>query len=105
MLTSHYIFINMDFNHSFDKINNFIFVNYFLTFILTGEISMQKVKVQRYISGKKPEYAQGVSSSDESDTEDFIEQQRPERKHQLAQITGKEEKSDSDNEVSLVISF
>ncbi|CAH4022639.1 microfibrillar-associated protein 1 [Pieris brassicae] len=64
-----------------------------------GEISMQKVKVQRYISGKKPDYAQGVSSSDESDTEDFIEQQRPDRKHQLTQVAGKDEKSDSDNEV------
>lgn len=33
---------------------------------------MQKVKVQRYISGKKPEYAQQyVSSDDESEDEDF----------------------------------
>ena len=33
-----------------------------------GEISMQKVKVQRYISGKKPEYARGkVSDSDEEE--------------------------------------
>ncbi|VVD06168.1 unnamed protein product [Leptidea sinapis] len=63
-----------------------------------GEISMQKVKVQRYISGKKPDYAQGVSSSEESDAEDFIEQQRPERRHHIATITGKDE-SDSDKEV------
>lgn len=32
---------------------------------------MQKVKVQRYISGKRPEYAQYVSSDEESDEEDF----------------------------------
>ncbi|CAK1542234.1 unnamed protein product [Leptosia nina] len=63
-----------------------------------GEISMQKVKVQRYISGKKPEYAQGVSSSEDSDAEDFIEQQRPERRHQIA-VTSKEEHSDSEKEV------
>ncbi|CAH0724915.1 unnamed protein product, partial [Brenthis ino] len=66
-----------------------------------GEISMQKVKVQRYISGKKPEYAQGVSSSEESDTEDFIEQQRPERKHQIAQIVSRKDElhSESDTEI------
>lgn len=62
---------------------------------------MQKVKVQRYISGKKPDYAQGVSSSEESDTEDFIEQQRPDRKQQVLPqvISKKEEHSDSEIEV------
>lgn len=66
---------------------------------------MQKVKVQRYISGKKPDYAQGVSSSEESDTEDFIEQQRPERRHQIAQIVSRKEdlQSDSDTEVNFFI--
>ncbi|XP_063367842.1 microfibrillar-associated protein 1 [Cydia amplana] len=66
-----------------------------------GEISMQKVKVQRYISGKKPDYAQGASSSEESDTEDFIEQQRPERRQQtLPQvISRKDDHSDSEGEV------
>ncbi|XP_069360148.1 microfibrillar-associated protein 1 [Maniola hyperantus] len=63
-----------------------------------GEISMQKVKVQRYISGKKPDYAQGVSSSEESDTEDFIEQRRPERRHQIAQIISRKEEQHSDTE-------
>lgn len=69
---------------------------------------MQKVKVQRYISGKKPDYAQGVSSSEESDAEDFIEQQRPERRQQtLPQIiTHKEEEhSDSEKEVWLIINI
>ncbi|CAH0687802.1 unnamed protein product [Spodoptera exigua] len=64
-----------------------------------GEISMQKVKVQRYISGKKPDYAQGASSSEESDTEDFIEQQKPDRRQQtLPQIISKKEEHHSDSE-------
>ena len=42
-----------------------------------GEISMQKVKVQRYISGKRPEYATGWDQSDEdSDGQDFISKRR-----------------------------
>ncbi|XP_028167472.1 microfibrillar-associated protein 1, partial [Ostrinia furnacalis] len=66
-----------------------------------GEISMKKVKVQRYISGKKPDYAQGVSSSEESDSEDFIEQQRPERRQQILPqiITQKEDFSDTEKEI------
>lgn len=70
--------------------------------IVIGEISMQKVKVQRYISGKKPEYAQGVSSSEESDTEDFIEQQRPERKHQIAQIISRKDDQQSESETEVI---
>ncbi|XP_031618848.1 microfibrillar-associated protein 1 [Contarinia nasturtii] len=38
-----------------------------------GEVSMQKVKVQRYISGKRPEYARYNSSDEESEVEDFID--------------------------------
>jgi hypothetical protein len=34
---------------------------------------MQKVKVQRYISGKRPEYAQYDSSDEESEGDDFID--------------------------------
>ncbi|XP_063830020.1 microfibrillar-associated protein 1 [Ostrinia nubilalis] len=66
-----------------------------------GEISMKKVKVQRYISGKKPDYAQGVSSSEESDSEDFIEQQRPERRQQILPqiISQKEDFSDTEKEI------
>lgn len=66
---------------------------------------MQKVKVQRYISGKKPDYAQGVSSSEESDTEDFIEQQRPERRHQIAQIISRKEEQHSDTEKEVIIVY
>ncbi len=51
-----------------------------------GEISMQKVKVNRYVTGKRPEFAQGgdhrrgggADSSEEesSDEEDFTRQQQ-----------------------------
>ncbi|XP_065360946.1 microfibrillar-associated protein 1 [Calliphora vicina] len=41
-----------------------------------GQISMQKVKVQRYISGKRPDYAKYGSSSEDSDLEDFIDHRR-----------------------------
>lgn len=34
---------------------------------------MQKVKVQRYISGKRPEYAQYESSEEESGDDDFVD--------------------------------
>jgi len=38
-----------------------------------GEISMQKVKVQRYISGKRPDYARRFSDSEsEEEEEDFV---------------------------------
>lgn len=43
------------------------------TMFSAGEISMKKVKVQRYISGKRPEYAQYQSSSDEDDNENFTD--------------------------------
>lgn len=38
-----------------------------------GEVSMQKVKVHRYVSGKRPEYAPASSSEEESEDEDFLE--------------------------------
>ncbi|EZA49328.1 hypothetical protein DMN91_001093 [Ooceraea biroi] len=37
-----------------------------------GELSMKKVKVHRYVSGKRPDYA-AVSSDEESEEEDFLE--------------------------------
>ncbi len=38
---------------------------------------MQKVKVQRYVSGKIPEYAKNYSSDEESSAdEDFIESRK-----------------------------
>ncbi|KAL7731460.1 hypothetical protein ACLKA6_017278 [Drosophila palustris] len=46
-----------------------------------GEISMQKVKVQRYISGKRPDYARADSSSDESDEDDFVDNRRRMERH------------------------
>jgi len=41
-----------------------------------GEISMQKVKVQRYISGKRPDYAHRDDSDEDSDGQDFISKAR-----------------------------
>lgn len=38
---------------------------------------MQKVKVHRYVSGKRPEYAPASSSDEESEEEDFLEVQKP----------------------------
>ncbi|XP_050296710.1 microfibrillar-associated protein 1 [Anthonomus grandis grandis] len=38
-----------------------------------GELSMQKVKVRRYVSGKRPDYAQDLRSDSESDEDDFLE--------------------------------
>lgn len=45
-------------------------------YFFSGEISMKKVKVSRYISGKRPEYAQYESSDEESADEDFIQSNR-----------------------------
>lgn len=38
-----------------------------------GDMTMKKVKVHRYISGKRPEYAQNYSSDEESDTDNFVD--------------------------------
>ena len=63
-----------------------------------GEISMQKVKVQRYISGKKPEYASNNFSSDEdSDGQDFVRPKPPKRERER-EILYKKESSDSDSD-------
>lgn len=37
---------------------------------------MQKVKVHRYVSGKRPDYAPMSSSEEESEDDDFISQKR-----------------------------
>ena len=37
---------------------------------------MQKVKVQRYVSGKRPEYARDDSTDEESDLDDFVGNRR-----------------------------
>lgn len=44
--------------------------------LFAGEVSMQKVKVHRYVSGKRPDYAPMSSSEEESEEDDFIEQKR-----------------------------
>jgi len=47
-----------------------------------GEISMQKVKVQRYISGKRPDYARRYSESEsEEEEQDFVNKKREVGRH------------------------
>jgi hypothetical protein len=41
-----------------------------------GEISMKKVKVNRYISGKRPEYAPKDASEESSNSDDDIFENR-----------------------------
>ncbi|KAF5308650.1 hypothetical protein FQR65_LT06111 [Abscondita terminalis] len=59
-----------------------------------GELSMQKVKVHRYVSGKRPDYAQDQRSDSESEDEDFLE-----RRNQInaKPPTPEVEKSDEDD--------
>ncbi|KAK0089555.1 hypothetical protein PV325_006684 [Microctonus aethiopoides] len=38
-----------------------------------GELSMKKVKVHRYVSGKRPDYAPAASDDDEADEDDFLD--------------------------------
>ncbi|XP_014260740.1 microfibrillar-associated protein 1 [Cimex lectularius] len=59
-----------------------------------GELSMQKVKVHRYVSGKRPEYAQRSSSEDESEDEDFITSRKHKRAH-----TPEEKAQESDDSI------
>lgn len=39
-------------------------------FDLVGELTMQKVKVNRYVSGKRPDYAPEDSASESSEEEE-----------------------------------
>ncbi|XP_048520517.1 microfibrillar-associated protein 1 [Dendroctonus ponderosae] len=59
-----------------------------------GELSMQKVKVHRYVSGKRPDYAQDVRSDSDSDEDDFLE-----RRHQLPKDTSPQPAHNSDDEL------
>lgn len=47
-----------------------------MTFSVLGEVSMQKVKVHRYVQGKRPEYAPESTSEEESDDDDFLESRK-----------------------------
>lgn len=46
---------------------------------IPGELSMKKVKVQRYVSGKRPEYAPASSDEEETDDEDFTHPRVPQQ--------------------------
>ena len=43
---------------------------YTCTLVLSGEVTMQKVKVTRYVSGRRPEYAPSESESSSSEDEE-----------------------------------
>ncbi|XP_067000713.2 microfibrillar-associated protein 1 [Anabrus simplex] len=60
-----------------------------------GEVSMQKVKVHRYVSGKRPDYAPVSSSEEESEDDDFIEQKRRQPGHQAVPSDQVEQESES----------
>lgn len=51
-----------------------------------GELTMQKVKVHRYVAGKKPEYAQDARSDSDSD-DDFMERRHHMPKDPSPEIT------------------
>ncbi|EQB77547.1 hypothetical protein CB1_000386044 [Camelus ferus] len=57
-----------------------------------GEISMEKVKVKRYVSGKRPDYAPMESSDEEDEEFQFIKK----AKEQEAEPEEQEEDSSSD---------
>lgn len=59
-----------------------------------GELSMQKVKVHRYVSGKRPDYAQDVRSDSDSDEDDFLE-----RRNQLPKDASPQAARNSDDEL------
>nr|CAG4641832.1 EOG090X08WT [Eurycercus lamellatus] len=59
-----------------------------------GEISMQKVKVNRYVSGKRPDYAATHTSSDDSEDEEFI---RPNKKRPKGRYEEEEEESSGED--------
>lgn len=42
---------------------------------------MQKVKVHRYVSGKRPDYAQNDRSDSESEEDDFLDKRNQEHHH------------------------
>jgi len=66
-----------------------------------GEISMQKVKVQRYISGKRPDYAQRYSSSEEEEEEeDFSTKKMQMIKKEGEKAGRRREKKDSSDSSS-----
>lgn len=55
---------------------------------------MQKVKVHRYVSGKRPDYAQNERSDSESEDEDFLEKRN--QQHHYRPQTPEVVQSDED---------
>ena len=63
-----------------------------------GEISMQKVKVQRYISGKRPDYAERYDDSEDSDGGDFIASRNRPQAREKERFYKKESSSSSSSD-------
>ncbi|CRK96983.1 CLUMA_CG010341, isoform A [Clunio marinus] len=63
-----------------------------------GEVSMQKVKVQRYISGKRPEYALKDTSDESSNDEDYFENRKSIVINKVREIGGEEDEKRSAEE-------
>lgn len=56
---------------------------------------MQKVKVHRYVSGKRPDYAQDQRSDSESDDDDFMERRNhPHRRSASPEIIREDDLND-----------
>jgi microfibrillar-associated protein 1 len=53
---------------------------------LIGDVTMEKVKVTRYVTGKRPDYAPDISSGEEDEDEEFFQQRK------TAQAKDEEEK-------------
>lgn len=58
---------------------------------------MKKVKVHRYISGKRPEYAQSNSSDEESEEEDFIDKNKNDRREEDERERRSRDREDEDD--------
>ncbi|XP_018494761.1 microfibrillar-associated protein 1 [Galendromus occidentalis] len=64
-----------------------------------GEVYMKKVKVQRYISGRRPKYAPDDSEESASSDDDFIvERQRPSRKIERPELRTGADQSGSEED-------
>ena len=65
---------------------------------------MQKVKVHRYVSGKRPEYAPASSSEEESEDEDFLELKQREPSPEVDEYSSHQDKVPDDPRLKRLIS-
>jgi len=62
--------------------------------MMAGELTMQKVKVTRYVSGRRPDYAPSESDSESSDDEDDLPGEGEEEEEELGEPYDHGEDSD-----------